>query len=220
MKTVLLTLFLLTSIVVGKAQDTLYMKDGKVMSVRVYEVNKSKVKFKLYSNLKAPLITVKSNTVERIVYENKQEQVFSDEEFKKLSAFDRRNRINVDLIGIGVVFYPSVLSYERINAKGTVGIEIPLTVFIEEQGFFAYSIGVSMKNYIGGSGRGFYYGPTFSVGGANRFMDFAYIGAKTGWQIYVSRLIGFNLGANVGAVTNFHEFAFGASVYVGISFSF
>jgi hypothetical protein len=221
MKTVLLFLFILTSVVVGKAQDTLYMKDGKVLEVRIYEVNKNKIEYKLFSNLKGPLLKIKSNKVERIAYENGQNQVLTNEEFKRISSFERRNRINLDLLGLGAGFIPNLISYERLNEDGDIGIEIPFTVFtVENNEVIGVTIGVTMKNYIGGSGRGFYYGPTFSVGGSNRFLDFAYLGMKAGWQLHVSNVVAFNLGANVGTVTNFYNFAFGASVYAGINFSF
>jgi len=221
MKTVLLILFILTSVIVGKAQDTLYMKDGKVLEVRIYEANQNKIEYKLFSNLKGPLLKIKSNKVERIAYENGQNQVLTNEEFKRISAFERRNRINIDLLGLGVGFVPSMISYERLNENGNIGLEIPFTVYsVENYKVIGVTIGVAMKNYIGGSGRGFYYGPTFSVGGSSHFLDFAYLGMKAGWQLHVSNVVAFNFGVNVGTVTNFYEFAFGASVYAGINFSF
>jgi hypothetical protein len=47
-----------------------------------------------------------------------------------------------------------------------------------------------------------------------------YIGPKIGGQFQVSKLFGINLAANGGLITNLKDTDFGASLNIGINFSF
>ena len=221
MKTVLLILFILTSVIVGKAQDTLYMKDGKMLEVRVYEIENMKVYYKLYRNLKGPLIKTSATKVKQIVYENGQKQSFEDKDFKKKMVFSRRNRINLGLLTLGSPLAPSGLSYERLNASGTVGIEIPIMAYFSEYQMEGLTIGLNIKKYIGGDGKGFYFGPSFNYGTFDMYgVSMGYLAGKIGRQLFAGRVVGFDLGTSLGVYTDFVNFGLGASVTASINFSF
>lgn len=222
MKRILLILFLLISFFGAKAQDTLYMKDGKVLEVRVYDILKMKVSFKLYHNLKGPMIKVSTSRVERIVYENGQITAFNDKDFKKKSVFHRQNRIDVGFISIGAPFASLSLSYERLNKLGTFGFEIPATLYYYQTKIEGLTIGLNIKKYLGGDGMGFYYGPSFKYGVVDGGYgnSVGYFGVKLGWQLFVFKAIGFDLGSNVGIFTDFYDVGLGASLQASINFSF
>ncbi len=221
MKNLLLLLLILTSSIIVKSQDTLYMKDGKKLEVRVFSVENMKVHYKLYRNLKGPMILTSATKVKRIVYENGQIQSFDEKNFKKKMVFSRRNRISLGLITFGSPLAPSGLSYERLNASGTVGVEIPIMAYFSEFEMQGLSIGVNIKKYIGGDGRGFYFGPSFNFGTFDMYgMSMGYFAVKAGWQLFAGRVVGFDLGTSLGAYTDFVNFELGASVYGSINFSF
>jgi len=222
MKTVLLVLFILTSFFVTKAQDTLYMKDGKMLEVRVYEIQNMKVYYKLYRNLKGPMVKTSTIKVKQIVYENGEIQSFENKDIKKKMVFNRRNRIGLGLITFGSPLAPSSLSYERLNALGTVGIEIPITAYFSELQMEGLTIGLNIKKYIGGDGKGFYFGPSINYGTFDYGYGYSmgYFAVKIGWQLFACRLIGFDLGTSFGVYTDFYYTAFGGSISASVNFSF
>lgn len=63
-----------------QAQDVMIMKDGEEVLAKVEEITPDLVKYKLFSNLEGPLISVERSKVFMIKYENGSKQVLAEEE--------------------------------------------------------------------------------------------------------------------------------------------
>ncbi len=157
-----------------------------------------------------------------------------------------QSRINIDLASISKNG-PASISYEILNKSGSRGIEIPISyhynLFNSDKTNSGYTIGLNLKYYVNKKGKGFYFGPSLGLGvfswirtgyssswngisinnyvytyNENKFS--VYVGPKVGGQFQVSKLIGINLAANGGLITNLKDNDFGASVNLGINFNF
>lgn len=84
------------------------------------------------------------------------------------------------------------------------------------------TIGLNIKKYIGGDGKGFYFGPSFNYGAFDSGYgnSMGYFAAKIGWQLFAGRVIGFDLGSSFGIYTDFINTELGASISASINFSF
>jgi hypothetical protein len=125
------------------------------------------------------------------------------------------------------------ISYERLSSSGKLGFEIPLNYYTNGMG---YSTGFNLKYYFSGRGRGFYIGPSISVGSFEGVMYEPYYdeyygngfaimaGAKLGGQIQISKLVGINISTTGGYFqpfgSNAMEGSFQYSLNLGVNFSF
>lgn len=228
---IVITLFLMIGSL--SAQDKIYFNDGSLIEAKVLVVSESKVQYKIFDNQSGPTFEIGLSKINMIIYENGSHQMFKEEGDKatmsKTSRDFRKNRINLDLLAIGING-PTSISYEIINEDGSRGIEIPISVYFNSDGVVGYTLGANMKFYTNKQGKGFYIGPSLGLGvfdwlyndyGFSTSSDFsAYLGFKLGYQFQISDLFGINLAGNGGGISNFEEFDFGYSLNLGINFSF
>ena len=59
------------------AQDILYLKSGVDVQVKVYEVGKKEIKYKKFNNLDGPVYSLVIKNIDRIKYQNGEEENFS-----------------------------------------------------------------------------------------------------------------------------------------------
>lgn len=232
-KLIVITLFLLIGSL--SAQDKIYFNDGSTIEAKVLVVSESKVQYKNFDNQSGPTFEIGLSKINMIIYENGSHQIFKEEKgyeatMSKTGKDFRKNRINLDLLAIGVNG-PTSISYEIMNEDGSLGIEIPISVYFNRGGVVGYTIGANMKFYTNKQGKGFYGGPSLGLGAfewythnyyySNTSADFsAYLGLKLGYQFQISDLFGINLAGNGGGISNFDLFDFGYSLNLGINFSF
>jgi hypothetical protein len=224
-----LTLFLFSSSF-SLAQDKIYLKDGTTIDAKIMKVSDDLIEYKKASNLNGPIFEIATLKIHMVVYENGESQIFDNvtSSSKKESTFDRRNRINIELIGYRVNG-PTLISYEMLRNGGAMGFEIPFNVHINssESTYVGYTSGVNLKFYPSKEGKGFFYGPTVGLGlfdwvsGSYYSTDFSITaGAKIGGQFQFGNLFGLNISANGGIISNFSDIDFGYSANLGISFTF
>ena len=230
MKTVLLILFILTSFFVGKAQDSLYMKDGKVLYVKVYKVHKTYVEYKLIHNLDGPMISTPRKKINRIGFEKPIDEKTDMKIFVVNRPLERRNRLGLDAMKIGTPYpyYPSRIYFERLSMYGDYGVSYPVSFYANKNGFFGYAVGVSLKKYRA-RGKGFFFGASFEMGGIGycendlievsspSFMIFG--SGKLGWQTALTERLGINIGADLGLMTTFSNSAFITTIFIGFNYA-
>lgn len=221
------------------SQDKIYLKNGEKIEAKIIKVTEEKIEYKKFNNLNGPVFEISVDKTQLVIYENGESQILSDEkqrnENDSFNKFNKRNRINLDLIAIGING-PTSISYEILNKTGSLGFEIPINVHFNSDGISGITSGLNMKFYVSKKGKGFYFGPSIGLGvfnwtykyyGGNGYYyngnktDFSvYLGPKIGGQFQISNLVGFNLSANGGLISNFGSFDFGASLNLGINFTF
>jgi hypothetical protein len=76
MKTLLLSLLLLTVSLSAYCQDKIYKRDGSTLTVLVKEISDKNVKYKKYDNQAGPDYSIAKDDVEKIQYQNGSEDVF------------------------------------------------------------------------------------------------------------------------------------------------
>ena len=226
MKNLLITITLLIVVSSLSAQDKIYFKDGSTIEAKVLVVSESNIQYKKFDNQSGPTFEIGLSNINMIVYEKGSHQMFN-EESNNISKGFRKNRMNLDLLAIGENG-PTSISYEIINEDGSRGLEIPLSIYFNENGVSGYTVGTNIKFYTNKQGKGFFIGPSIGLGTFNWFAnnqqadkDFsAFLGLKLGYQFQVSDLFGINLAGNGGGISNFSDFDFGYSLNLGINFSF
>ena len=67
------------------AQDVIVLKDGSTIISKVYEVNKSEIKYKKHSNLNGPQYTIRIKDVMSINYENGESKYLPQESNTEIS---------------------------------------------------------------------------------------------------------------------------------------
>ena len=236
---ILLSLIGLNSV----AQDKIYLKNGEKIEAKIIKVTEVTIEYKKFNNQNGPIFEISVDKIQLIVYENGESQILqnskSDDNKDDKSQTDfGRNRINLDIIAIGVNG-PTSISYEILNKSGSRGLEIPINLHFDKNGVNGYTTGLNLKYYVSKNGKGFYFGPSLGLGVFswiqssyyNGFDPYIYsnsientfsiyIGPKIGGQFQVSKLFGINLAANGGLITNLTDIDFGASMNLGINFSF
>ena len=228
------------------AQDKIYLKNGEKIEAKIIKVTEEKIEYKKFNNQNGPLFEISVDKTQLVIYENGESQILHETKSQDNNNKDNksqidfgRNRINLDIIAIGVNG-PTSISYEILNKSGSQGLEIPINVHFNKDGVNGYTTGLNLKYYVSKNGKGFYFGPSLGMGffswtntryyysnnyysnvysyDENKFS--IYIGPKIGGQFQVSKLFGVNLAANGGLITNFEDFDYGASLNLGINFSF
>lgn len=240
-KLIVITLFLMIGSL--SAQDKIYFNDGSKLETKVLVVSETEIEYKRFDNQSGPTFEIGLSKINMIIYENGTHQMFKNKANEatttKASKDFRKNRINLDLLAIGTNG-PTSISYERINENGSRGIEIPISVYFNNEGVIGYTIGYNLKFYTNKQGKGFYIGPSLGLGVFNWYSseyesywngsywdwgttstDFStYLGLKLGYQFQISDLFGINLAGNGGGISNFEDFDYGYSFNLGINFSF
>ncbi|MCA6362862.1 MAG: hypothetical protein IM638_07465 [Bacteroidetes bacterium] len=141
----LLTLFVLCTSFIAKAQDTLYRTNGEKMIIQVTEVSASEIKYKKGDNGSGPVYVIKTAEVRKVVYADGHSDVFvapkSQSQRPASSSSSRapstRNMLpdsngfkRKHLIGLNVTdLLPGIisLSYEVNVFKDNVSLRFPLS---------------------------------------------------------------------------------------------
>ena len=124
----------------GLAQDTLVLRDGKKLPVKVIEVKKYIVQYKKVTNLNGPTYECDIRDIGRINYESgaidKFNTVKGEESITESRVFGEIPKVNSMTLGRNVVYLNVVelavqnisFSYERIvGPAGKVGLRIPVS---------------------------------------------------------------------------------------------
>lgn len=241
MKKILIALLLIIGVNLI-AQDKIYLKNGEKIEAKIIKVTEEKIEYKKFNNQDGPLFEISLNKMQLVVYENGESQIFDNTESivnnkseKKTSAQYRKNRINLDLFAYGING-PTSISFEILDESGSRGVEIPINLHFN--GFRANGLttGINLKYYLNKEGKGFFFGPSLGLGlfswrtniifndvivnySSDNKMSI-YLGPKIGGQFQITKLLGVNLAANGGIITNFKDFDYGASLNLGINFTF
>ena len=229
MKTALLILFIFTSIVVGKAQDTLYLKDGKVFYVKVYKVYKTRIEYKLYSNRDGVMLKIGRRKVKRVGFEKDINENTDQEVFAINKPLENRTRLGFDSYSFATPYpyLPSRIYYERLSEFGNYGISFPISIYTGKNGFVGYAVGVSVKKYWD-RGQGFFYGALIDVGAigysqsdfiATTTPSFMIYGAfKLGWHTPLTDRLGINIGLDAGLMTDFDNLNNVVTIFIGFNY--
>jgi len=99
MKYILLFILFICSSNIIKAQDTLSMRSGENILVKVIEVGTSEVKYKKLNNLNGPDFSMLKSDLLMIKYENGTKEDFSKEEKTKIKVKRTHNRLIWGIVG-------------------------------------------------------------------------------------------------------------------------
>ena len=99
MKYILLFILFVFSSNIIKAQDTLSMRSGENILVKVIEVGATEVKYKKQDNLNGPLFSILKSDLSMIKYENGTSEKFSKEEKTIIKVRSTHNRLIWKIIG-------------------------------------------------------------------------------------------------------------------------
>lgn len=156
------------------AQDTLYKVDGSIYIVKIFELNESQVKYKLFSNPEGPTYVISKENVTRIRYESG-----LIEDFPKSISGNTIPGLKLDLIitDFGRNFFSvnvfdlltqSTLTfgYEYTFKSGRFSLEVPISFTLGNKRYYfsnkAFGTGLDFNLYPYGQGRvKFFYGPSF-----------------------------------------------------------
>ncbi len=107
MKYILLFILFICSSNIIKAQDTLSMRSGENILVKVIEVGTSEVKYKKIDNLNGPVFSILKSDLLVIKYENGTKEDFSKEERALIKVKKRHTVRNIGIVygvlGVGVL---------------------------------------------------------------------------------------------------------------------
>ena len=102
MKNILLFILFICSSNIIKAQDTLSMRSGENILVKVIEVGTTEVKYKKLDNLNGPDFSMLKSDLLMIKYENGTKEDFSKEEKTKIKVKSTHNRLIWGIVGGGL----------------------------------------------------------------------------------------------------------------------
>ena len=106
MKNILLFILFICSSNIIKAQDTLSMRSGENILVKVIEVGTSELKYKKLDNLNGPIFSMLKSDLLIIKYENGTSEDYSKEERTLIKVKKRHTLRNIGIVcgvlGIGV----------------------------------------------------------------------------------------------------------------------
>lgn len=99
MKYILLFILFVCSSNIIKAQDTLSMRSGENILVKVIEVGTVEVKYKKLDNLNGPVFSLLKSDLLMIKYENGTSEKFSKEEKTIIKVRSTHNRVIWGIVG-------------------------------------------------------------------------------------------------------------------------
>ena len=115
MKNLLLIIIFASFSNIIKAQDTLTMRSGENIIVKIIEVGTSEVKYKKIDNLNGPIFSILKSEVSMIQYENGSKDVFKEDmKIKQQSSVQLRSkdlsevvtklkRVRLTIFGVGAL---------------------------------------------------------------------------------------------------------------------
>ena len=103
MKYILLFILFICSSNIIKAQDTLSMRSGENILVKVIEVGTAEVKYKKLDNLNGPVFSMLKSDLLMIKYANGTNEDFSKEEKTKIKVKSTHNRLIWGIVGGALV---------------------------------------------------------------------------------------------------------------------
>ena len=127
MKNILLFILFICSSNIIKAQDTLSMRSGENILVKVIEVGTTEVKYKKLDNLNGPVFSMLKSDLLMIIYENGTRDIFSSENKFMIKSNPRLSNpfgMNWNLLGQTIVLSLSVDYFitSKINVELGTGI--------------------------------------------------------------------------------------------------
>jgi len=122
MKNILLFILFICSSNIIKAQDTLSMRSGENILVKVIEVGTAEVKYKKLDNLNGPVFSMLKSDLLMIKYENGTKEDFSKEEKTKIKVKRTHNRLIWGIVG-GALSLVSLIALRSVfrNMNGGWG---------------------------------------------------------------------------------------------------
>lgn len=160
MKNILvLFIFFIISSIQTNAQDTLYMRNGENVLVKVSEVGATEVKYKKLDNLKGPIYTILTSDLLMIRYENGKRDDFSKVEKTVLKVFANPRKSNPFGVNInlgGPTYILSISGDYFINSS--LNVELGTGIV----GTFA-----GIKYHINGNKNDKFWTPYFGLYGVN-----------------------------------------------------
>ncbi len=233
MKLLLLGICLFYFLSDSEAQDTLFLKDGKVLLVKVYKIRKHQIEYKFNTNLDGPMLNLASRKLRRIGLEQldvkKNIALYIDS-----LPITYEQRIGVDAMQFGKPYpiFPSQFYYERLSEKGYSSMSYFANLFVlgYEQSIYGYGVGVNLKFYRG-KGEGFYYGPLIEVGEiglseSNLFTTkgptlLLYGAGDLGWKTSLSKRLYMDIGVSLGlAYYGDNLFRIMTTIHIGFAYAF
>lgn len=119
---------------VASAQDIIYKKDGTTISAKVTEVAPTKVRYKLYEDLKGPTRSILLVSVAKIKYENGKEDDMApmqEGDILPPTAFGK-NMLSVVVLAISEEGMGVGLSYERMVTRNRmISLYVPFTMCLK-----------------------------------------------------------------------------------------
>jgi len=230
MKSVLLILFIFASFFVLKAQDTLFLKDQKVLYVKVYKVHRSKIDYKLYSNQDGVMLRMLLRKIARIGYGYKADSVGGKIALAQKDSIQRRIRLGFDNYQFNTPYpyLPSRFYIEHLSKYGGFGVSFPISIYTGAKGFAGFGLGVSVKKYWE-NGSGFFYGALFDLGAIGYseldIIDtkapslMIYGAGKVGYQAALTKRLGLNIGVDAGFMSDFNQTVFVATIFMGFNYA-
>jgi len=103
MKNTLLFILFVCSSNIIQAQDTLSMRSGENILVKVIEVGTSEVKYKKLDNLNGPVFSILKSDLLMIKYANGTNEDFSKEEKTKIKVKSTQYKLIWGIVGVGIL---------------------------------------------------------------------------------------------------------------------
>ena len=179
-------LFVLMNISVF-AQDIIYPKQGDSILAKVLQIQHQEVTYKRYDNLNGPDYVMSIQLIDKIVYQNKTVDDFSNKTKAHLVTQYGNNKIGlhpVSLYGTEDELYLGAgLSYERLFLHQLLGIQVGgFLAFDQRMAGFDYQLKIyplrkgNVQYYTGIAGQsGLFYQLNMSKGDSNPFNSFVLI---------------------------------------------
>ncbi len=158
MKNLILIAVAIFSCVLLNAQDIMYLKSGVDVNVKVYEVGKKEIKYKKFNNLDGPLYTINIKSIDRIKYQNGEDENFiQNNGTKHFEILPNAMSINYGELVVGRIG----LSYSRIFKSKKMGIKVPVSINFLNNNYYnnniKYYSGLDVNYYPLGQKRLTYY---------------------------------------------------------------
>jgi len=154
LKTILLFSILLLSSETF-AQDKIYTKDGGVYEAKIKEINSRHVIYKKWSNQNGPDYELPKSKVDRIKFENGEEEIFDDSRSAGNKRFSRlsKSKYGKNIFGFSPLIMTNVgpvglgLSYERVlDPNNIVSFYLPVAYSFSDQPEQDYATGNTKPN--------------------------------------------------------------------------
>jgi hypothetical protein len=205
--------------IVASAQDVMFMSDGSKQETKVLEVGTESIRYKKHNNLTGPDYVVAKAKVVLIIFENGVHEVISTTSKTASTVEDTANTsFGKSLISFNVMdilLNRISFGYERIFAKGKIGLKIPIGVgFLENTSSnlnTKWISGLDLHYYPMGQRKVSYFtGFSFAFG---QELEDSYLYGSNGYQrvinnvnfygFYLNNGVYFKTGRNIGLSLNF-----------------